>query len=152
MQVVLTRLSTLRRGVTANGRWLTLTECQVPAPLLPCRSVAGCCEPDRRSRTLANREHRGMSRCFGFRFAFAVCCEADQRNTLLLYRTRSELRDGIDACRTVAACQHPKIVQVPYSYPAESSRPGDGLDGPLASCECGAAFKCAWRSALIFRS
>ena len=130
--------STLPRCLTANGCRLTCTGCRgfrqriFPTVLwrLPTSEngesaaflvVAACCEPDKRSSALASCERYGLPECVGLRFALAACCEPDRRSTLLLNRSRFERRGGLGSCRTVAACHHQKIVNVPYSNPAESS-------------------------------
>ena len=153
------------KGLTANACWLTCTEphgfqdrfFRAALGRLPtsengqsaaCLAVAGCCQPDRRSRALASCERRRMPGCFGLRFALAACSPTDQRSTLLVNRSSFELRGGLGACCTVTSCQHQKIVKVPYSIAAASSHLGDRLDDAVANCDTNGLPNC-WCLAAI---
>src|SRR5437773_5814670 len=69
--------------------------------------------------------------------AVAGSSEPDRPSLRLREHNPFELPGGLGPFRPVAPCPPQKMVKVPYSKPAESSRPADQQDDRLASDECG---------------
>ena len=112
-----------RRSCTfANWDRPDTTGCFAPCLTLTGypQALTGGSEPDRRSRALANWNRRMWPLC-PIHAALCGLLRTDRRRGLS--RDRSfELRCRRGRCCTVTDCRHQKIVKVPYSNPAASSR------------------------------